>query len=346
MTSLRECLGCWANERWKTEWVLRQPRLARRMGMTWLDLCNRNERLLIDGVTGARLCDWADSSILTVGRVFPRVQERLFQYCFSLWPIALNFNHDRVTSPNPEASILIAVGGSERLPLLRMVLASLRGQVGVELEIIVVEQSDHADLEDQLPPDIRYLHRPNPVPDRGFNKSLALNQAADHARGAVLFIHDGDYVVPREYVKEGIRILNQKNGCRPARWLFYLEQDATQRAIAENQLMFPGIEKIVQNNPTPIAIRSDAYRRIGGHDESYFGWGGEDLEFLSRMRTGGRENGGTLPVVHLWHPPAPKKASGDRNREHHDQTMAVPAEQRIRQLHSERQERPRCQNLM
>jgi hypothetical protein len=92
------------------------------------------------------------------------------------------------------------------------------------------------------------------------------------------------------------------------------------------------IDQVIANTPMPIAVRSDAYWSVGGHDETFFGWGGEDLEFLSRMRTRRFSDGGLLPVVHLWHPPAANKASGDRNRKVSDWINSIPAEQRIETL--------------
>jgi hypothetical protein len=46
------------------------------------------------------------------------------------------------------------------------------------------------------------------------------------------------------------------------------------------------------------------------------------------------------PALHLWHAPAPKKLSGDRNQEFQDQQMAVPIEERIRQLQLQREAGP------
>lgn len=332
MSTIKERLGCWAHERWKTELAIRFPGLADSLGLSWPALCNRNERLHKDEPTGAYECRWSDSSILTVGRIFPAMKSRLFTHCFSQWPFRFNYEQQSPSPESPDASILIAVGGSERLPLLQVVLASLRGQVGVGIEIIVVEQCEVSQLRGQLPTDVTHIHCPNPSPELGFNKSHALNVAANHASGDVYFVHDGDYAVPQAYVKESLRLLGSRQGCRPVRWLFYLDQPSTASAVADHRIVDPGIEKVVQNNPTPIVVTADAYHGIGGHDESYFGWGGEDLEFLSRLRLSGREQGGTLPIVHLWHPAAAKKASGDRNQSHHDRVMATSPAARIRQL--------------
>ena len=39
-----------------------------------------------------------------------------------------------------------------------------------------------------------------------------------------------------------------------------------------------------------------------------------------------------MPVIHAWHPSAPKKVDGDRNRGLHEAKMAAPAAERIARL--------------
>jgi hypothetical protein len=127
---------------------------------------------------------------------------------------------------------------------------------------------------------------------------------------------------------------------RPARWIFYLDDASTARlSTTQDWRSVDGIEHVVSNNPTPLALRRSTYWDIGGHDESYVGWGGEDTEFLDRLRTRTVSEGGWMPVLHAWHPPAAKKASGDRNREFDQQKMAIAANERIEGLRALQQGR-------
>jgi len=89
---------------------------------------------------------------------------------------------------------------------------------------------------------------------------------------------------------------------------------------------------VVQNNPTPLAVRRETYWEIGGHDESYFGWGEEDAEFLERLRTRTVCEAGWAPMVHLWHAQAPQKASGKRNHALHAVIANDPPLRRIEVL--------------
>jgi hypothetical protein len=329
----KEKLGCWGHERWRTELAIRAPRLAARFGLTWQDLCNRHERLKVDPISGGRICCWADSSKLTVARVFPRVAPTLLRQALAEWPIEFNFSDLAPVAAQPEVSILIAIGGIERLPQFELALAAARAQRDVSVELIVVEQSATPQLFGWLPKDVRYVHQSAADGQQGFNKSWALNRAAREARGATFVILDADYLVPRDFAKECHRILKSIEGVRPGRLLFYLTEHATRRLkLAPRVTTRCELDCVVANNPTPVAVRSNTYWSIGGHDESYFGWGGEDIEFLERLRTRQVSEGGWVPIVHAWHPPAPKKHNGDRNTELHSRITALAVDERIRRL--------------
>jgi hypothetical protein len=308
---------------------------ARGTARSWLDLANRDESLRPDSVTGGRLCDWSDSSSLTVEKMFPKVGLRLLATAFRDWPIGLCPEDERLArASEPEVSLLIPIGGSDRLPQFKLCLAAARAQRGASVEIVVVEVSDEPTLASSLPEDVTYLHVVPLTPEAGFNKSRALNQAAATARGRFLVVLDADMLVPRDFCREVARVLEHVEVTRPARLLFNLDQAATQALVQSSKFeSISGLEGIFANTPNPIAVRASTYREVGGHDESYAGWGGEDSEFLDRLRTRTVAEGGWLPILHAWHAPAPAKASGLRNAEHHREKMLIPSEERIRLLH-------------
>jgi hypothetical protein len=331
MSSFRQRVGCWLHERWRAELVMAQPRLAATLGMSWRSLRNRSERLRADQRTGGMECLWQDSSVLTASRLFPRVGVRLLAHVLQEWPIRFETAPARPAPAQPLVSILVPVGGQGRMPQFRLALAAARAQAGVPCEVVVVEQSPEASLRQSLPADVRYVHQPQDERASGFNKSRALNLAAQEARGESLIILDADYLLPIRFAQECHRVLQDVEGARPARLLFYLDEASTGKLATGKDLSgIDGLEKVVANNPTPIALRHSTYWEIGGHDEAYVGWGGEDLEFLDRLRSRRVSEAGWMPVVHAWHAPAEKKASGDRNRELHLRRMAIPRAERIR----------------
>ena len=332
--SLRTKVACLWHERWDAERVLMGRSVPWAPRRDWLDLCNRTERLRTDVVTEGRECLWKDSSPLTVSRVFPQVGPRLLRHVMQQWPIVLEQTPVECDQ-TPDVSVLIAIGGTDRLPQFHLSLKSVLLQQGVRFEVIVVEQSPQPQLEDQLPAHVVYRHQPSD-PDQQFNKSRALNLGAEIAKGGVLAIHDGDYVLPNQYLARCLPMMDQADGMRPARWIVHLDHRSTQRTCEQGAIPTDAsVEKIIQNNPTPMLCTKSCYWDIGGHDESFIGWGGEDLEFLSRLRTHRVLEGGFLPVIHLWHPPAAKKASGDRNQTLQDQRMAESPQARIARLRHE-----------
>ncbi len=332
--TVRHRLGCWLYERRRAEIVLFMPWLARRVGWSWMDLCNRAETLTRDKRCTGRGCPWADSSRLTLASVFPRVGGRLLAHCLKEWPIEFaESSAPRQAVVSPEVSLIFTVRGTSRLKQFQTALASARMQADVACEIIVVEQSAIQKYGELLPADVRYFHTPIPNETIPFNRSWALNYGVRQARGHVVALLDSDMLVPASFAAAAVQVLQRGAAAvRPARLIFYLDE-ATSREV-QWQRSLNGIQQVsivTQNTPNPIVMRRCDYLAIGGHDEEFFGWGGEDCEFVSRMRTLDTCEAGFLPVVHLWHP----MASRDLATLNHDrvrQRVDVPLGERIARL--------------
>jgi predicted glycosyltransferase involved in capsule biosynthesis len=151
-----------------------------------------------------------------------------------------------------------------------------------------------------------------------FNKSFLLNRGVHLSRASKILLHDADILIPRDYLKLSLsRIDRGYEAVRPLRFLFYANRADTENIYKDRsmpkQVSFESIAQNSQGGSTMILKQS--YCEIGGHDESFSGWGGEDLEFLERLRTRKLFRGGFMPAIHLWHPPAQKKSSGHRNGE-------------------------------
>jgi hypothetical protein len=335
---LRQKIGCWVFERWRTELALRLPRAP--LSPSWVDLHNRHERL--ERTLGsARECRWPDSSFLNVARIFPGVGARLLAQCRREWPIRLR----ELTSgeeAEPEISVVLPVGGEDRIRLLATVLAAFAGQEGVRAELIVIEHSPAVSPGLARLPGVRYRHVPREK-GQDFNKSRAMNVGVAESRAPFVLLHDGDIVPPARYLCTIAAILRQGwDAVRPLRLIFHLDALATDRFVASGgTASLDAVDAVQQNNPgASTAVVKKIYELIGGHDEEFWGWGGEDLEFLDRLQTSRVFPGAFIPAVHLWHAAAPKKASGDRNNERLREVRALPVEIRIARLSSRPAEDP------
>ncbi len=330
---LRQQLGCWLNERWRAELVLRAPRLTKRLELEWLDLCNRKERLATVLGGRGRECLWKGTSRLTVCRVFPRVGARLLQHLIQQWPIRFA-SPPRAPHDRPQVSIIVAIRGLDRLPQLRRSLATLFAQEGCSWEILIVEQDWDRLIQPHLPSGVRYTHARSLTPESAFNKSWALNLGARLARGSTLVFHDADMLAPTRYAETACSLLRKGfDALRPVRLVACLDRVATEDLCAGAGLeTVSALSEVLQNCPASLAVRSEAYWQIGGHDEEFSGWGGEDEEILQRLETLPHCPGGYVPLVHLWHPPHREKI--DRNKSHtrFELKSKEPIEKRIGRL--------------
>ncbi|MFN0111794.1 MAG: glycosyltransferase family 2 protein [Blastocatellia bacterium] len=334
--SLKHKIGAMIYDLPQFVWAMRPARKTGADGAPWVRYRNRNERLLIEPGQRGVACDWQWTSDLHIAKVFPALGLRLMKRAFADWPITLQPKLEMQTAP-ADVSFIIGHRGQARLPHLLLTLQSIAAQRGVTFECIVVEQSARPEIQSALPAWVRYVHTPLPQADMPYCRSWAFNVGAKMAQGALLVLHDNDLLVPSDYAAqlmkrfdEGYEVVNLK------RFIFYLNEAHTGRMLATQQLLLnEAPEAIVQNaqGGGSIAIARDAYFAIGGFDESFVGWGGEDNEFWERALTRRLWPYGYLPLVHLWHAAQPGKHDGQRQTaELLEQLYAIPASQRIANL--------------
>jgi hypothetical protein len=275
----------------------------------WLQIRNRGETISMDE-RGVR-CDWRFSSDLHIAKVFPSTSARLMRKSLACWPIAMRGEPAAIDGP-PRLSFLIGHRGIDRLPHLLFTLRAIAGQSSVAFECIVVEQSMAPEIERLLPSWVRYVHTPLPRPELPYCRAWAFNVAARHARSDVLVFQDNDVLVPERYAHEALqRVAEGWSFIDLKRFLFYLDDDATRRVFATGAAPRGVAAQVVQNlDGGSIIARRDAYEAIGGFDESFVGWGGEDNDFLDRAAfLGGVNRFAYLPLLHLEHPPQPGRGS-------------------------------------
>lgn len=308
------------------------PRFMRHIEGDWALIHNRDEAISVDG--RGVLCHWEFTSDLHIAKVYPSTGRWLMRRALADWPVALR-DDPASLADRSLVSFIIGHRGLERLPHLLTTLRSIAGQRGTTIECIVVEQSVRPEIERALPRWVRYLHTPFP-PEAAYCRSATFNAGARLARGGILVLHDNDMVVPERYAAEvASRATEGWAFIDPKRFTFYLGEYDTRGVFAEGTLWGDGAVTVVQNaRGGSIAASRDAYFAIGGFDEAFVGWGGEDVDFWERAAAhGGVYTFGYLPLIHLWHPPQTGKAQPDSPavRRYHE-IRTIPAEERIRRL--------------
>lgn len=331
---VRRWLGCWIRERVSTELALAQTRIYK--SNAWCRISNRNEVVVLGSTHDAMECKWRDSSWLTVTNVFPKVGGRLLRACWNgFFEKSSNLGATSGDVAIPSVSVIIPICGQERLAQLSQVIKSFQRAENQPSELIIVGPEAEISSLDHSCSLIRKVCLEKKHHDDEFNKSAALNIGVQNAHSEVLIFHDGDVVVPDKYVTTVAERLSEKyEFIQPIRFLFCLSERETDSYIKSGgQLQLKKVSEVMQNFPGgSIGIKKAAFHKIGGFDETFTGWGGEDLEFLDRARTLNSFRGHYAPAIHLWHPPAQKKESGNRNQVTLDQKRQIPVEHRIRNL--------------
>jgi hypothetical protein len=319
----------------KDWWRYRRNLSAR--DASYLSICNRAETLerAPDG-SGWR-CNWRWTSDLHAPRLMPQLGADLMRRALQDHPIHRAHASSLPAQDAPQVSFIIGHRGTDRVPHLLTTLESIAGQRGASLECIVVEQDAQPHLPGRLPAWVQYVHTPLPAPAMPYCRAWAFNVGAKRARAPILVLHDNDMLAPADYasgvverVRKGYEAINLK------RFIFYLEPDHTAAVLdAGASLTCQAPQTIVQNleGGGSVAITRNGYERIGGLDESFVGWGGEDNEFWERAQTLNVWPYAHLPLVHLWHPAQPgKHQAGNEMLALYRERSSVSVTRRIGQL--------------
>ena len=205
-------------------------------------------------------------------------------------------------------SVVMAFRGREdgRFEGLKKCIRSLREQT-LDCYIILVEQDKIPVHQAELEPLVdSYLFTYSPAM---FNKSWAFNCGVMIAPDDLIFLHDCDLLVPRNYVRESIRLLGTRDITLPWAKILYLTEESSKQYPGGN----PKVSSIVTSHQGvggSILVRKQFYLRIGGMDERFEGWGHEDNAFYVKAIKLGRMNRVSpitgLILLHHYHKLAPR----------------------------------------
>ena len=198
-----------------------------------------------------------------------------------------------------------------------MTLASIAGQVEVPVECLVVEQAAIPELPTVLPPWVRHLHLPPPYPEMPYS-ALGPSIAARKPRRVVILSFTTTIFVPPATTRELVTVFKRGfESARLQRFVFYLSERHTKALFTQHSISVaePPLSVMQNCQGHTLAVERDVYFAVGGHDEAFLGWGGEDNELFDRLRTRQLHDCSYLPFLHLYHAPQPGKAAVHANTE-------------------------------
>jgi hypothetical protein len=181
-----------------------------------------------------------------------------------------------------------------------------------ELQTIVVEQDTVPRLDPDLPSAAKACFAYNPGP---FNKSWGFNIAARLAQRPILIVGDADVIAAHTLAAAVERCRDGVAAVKPYRRMVDLTPEETERVRSGEWAFLPwrsagappsreGQNEYVVFAGGLFVMRRDAYLSLGGFDERFRGWGGEDDAMsvkLSRARIPTTEIN-REPALHFWHP--------------------------------------------
>jgi N-terminal domain of galactosyltransferase len=220
------------------------------------------------------------------------------------------------------ADILIVIPfqdrGAQRFRLRNLLacLLALRDQSTPRerYQITVVEADDEPRWGDVIRPLAdHYIFAPKPG---AFNKSWAVNVGVRHTPGqpAAICILDADVLVDRQFVERNAGRFRRPGigGHLTYRTMLCLDEPATAHAIrgrvhqGRSEADPDHFRGFMLRRPPGccVWVRAAAFDRIGGMDERYEGWGGEDYDFLHRLDLEASLDYYDDWLLHMHHPPS------------------------------------------
>lgn len=233
------------------------------------------------------------------------------------WGATRPFEPSSGSGTDPDTLVVISlrdkVGGA-RVRNLLACLAALRDQTR-PVAVTVVETDELPRWREVVEPLVdHYFHASYDGP---FNRSWAINLGVANTPGRArnLCVYDADILADREFVaRNHERLLADRYAAHlPYVDMFSLDAAASHRAIRERvgakepDVSFDVLRGLVLVRPPGACLwlTRDAFDRIGGMDERYAGWGGEDDDLVARLEAQGPVLRFADPMLHLDHPRPP-----------------------------------------
>ena len=217
---------------------------------------------------------------------------------------------------------------SDRIHNLRRVLDWVSGFGGVE--IIIVEQDDAPRLPSFTIKGVKHVFTKSEMP---FNKAWAFNVGLKYATTETIVFGDCDLIMDPNKMIEALKKLENYDCVSPYSRVIDLDPNEVNMNLDQMATINrPGrgetdIQKICLAGGI-IMYRKEAIYKIGGFDQGFIGWGGEDdfQSHKSKIFLTWYEQMGTT-CYHLWHERgAPDPVPYQRNLELLNKLMSLGKE--------------------
>lgn len=204
-------------------------------------------------------------------------------------------------------SIIVAFRNRDLLRVKRF-LNSLNTQTNKEFEVVFVNTGSELEFSKSLKEVVEsydfttYIY--HDTRGKEWNKCVALNIAAKHAKGNYLGFTDIDLMYHSGYIEHLYPLLNEKAQ-------LYTRVHMVDQSFTDYDRVFESGEEVPgtlchTSGKGILMVHREAYEAIGGYDEYYVDWGIEDNDIFIRLQEYGLNEVWAdhvkHPVYHQWHP--------------------------------------------
>jgi predicted glycosyltransferase involved in capsule biosynthesis len=182
------------------------------------------------------------------------------------------------------------------------------------INIILIEQDESPKIPTSIiPKNIKHIFIKNPGL---YNRSWGFNVGYKNTENGYLFFADNDILLKENNFKLAERLLKDFDAIKPYSAIIDTKREEANRIIAKNGLI--DIKRHARDGVNfcggMVIFKRELFEKMGGWDEDFRGWGGEDdaMAFKMRMFT---KNIKTIKGVayHLWH----ERGEGDNRKQAH-----------------------------
>lgn len=210
----------------------------------------------------------------------------------------------------------IVINTKDRMSRLRVVLKALEGQVDDTLEVIVVFDGCEPKTLEEFS---KYKFSFNPIPviiENNVGCAAARNRGMERASGDIILFLDDDRIPSSDYVRKHIEAHQHRGVVLGERRDVVLSEDEID-SLFTKQLVKTNFDHSIANKShkafdsyeTPfrrfmfwlpynpfiwvlfytgsVSVKKTDVELVGGFDEQFKGWGGEDIEWGYRFRKSG-----------------------------------------------------------